>query len=107
MSFELRFQVPGQSFQVVSMDESRMLVGTLLSNHVVVRAPDVDPIHAMIEEVDGKWLITDLGSEVGVRINGNSIDVESELNPLGSIIYGPCRPTGPINIYNLGLAVRK
>ena len=34
-------------------------------------------------------------------------DVESELNPLGSIIYGPCRPTGPINIYNLGLAVRK
>jgi outer membrane biosynthesis protein TonB/pSer/pThr/pTyr-binding forkhead associated (FHA) protein len=88
MSLELRFQVPGQSFQVVSMNESRMLIGTLLSNHVVVRAPDVDPIHAMIEEVDGKWLITDLGSEFGVRINGNSIDVESELNAGDQIQIG-------------------
>jgi outer membrane biosynthesis protein TonB len=88
MSFELRFQVPGQAPQVVPLNESRMLVGTLLSNHVVLRATDVEPIHAMIEEVDGQWVITDLGSGSGVRANGQIIPVEMRLNKGDQIQIG-------------------
>ncbi len=79
MALELNFTVPGQTPQNLPLDENRMLIGTLLSNHVVLRAADVEPIHAMIEEVDGKWVITDLGSTSGVTVNGSKINVEQPL----------------------------
>jgi outer membrane biosynthesis protein TonB len=85
---DLRFTVPGQSPQTVAIESSRMLIGTLLSNHVVLRAADVEPIHAMIEEVDGQWLITDLGSAAGVRLNGVRIQVESAIKPSDTITIG-------------------
>ena len=80
MSLELNFTIPGQVPQTVALNQSTMMVGTLLSNHVVLRAPGVDPIHALIEaNDDGGWTITDLGSSGGVRVNGKSIEVESSL----------------------------
>ncbi len=86
MSFELRFQIPGQLLRTVPVDQSRLMVGTLPSNHVVLRAPGVDPIHALIEETDpGKWIVTDVGSETGVKVNGVLIDVEAPVKP-GDII---------------------
>ncbi|MCX6118181.1 MAG: FHA domain-containing protein [Proteobacteria bacterium] len=57
MSFELRFQIPGQLQRSIPLDQSRIMVGTLLSNHVVLKAPGVDPIHALFEEVDGQWIV--------------------------------------------------
>jgi len=80
MAFELRFQIPGQLPRTVPIDQSRMMIGTLTSNHVVMRAPGVDPIHALVEEVEpGRWIVTDVGSETGVKVNGVLIDVESPL----------------------------
>ncbi len=89
MAFELRFQVPGQLPRTIPVDQSRMMIGTLLSNHVVLRAPGVDPIHALIEEVEsGKWIVTDVGSETGVKVNGVLIDVESHLKAGDKISVG-------------------
>lgn len=85
MSFELRFQLPGQLPRSVPIDQSRMMIGTLLSNHVMIRAPGVDPIHGLIEEVDGSWIITDVGSDTGIKVNNVTIDVETKLKP-GDII---------------------
>jgi FHA domain len=80
MAFELRFQISGQLPRTVPMDQSRMMIGTLLSNHIVLRAPGVDPIHALIEELDpNQWVVTDVGSETGVKVNGVLIDVECAL----------------------------
>ena len=81
MDLQLTFTVPGQEPQTVLVDQNRMIIGTLLSNHVVVRAAGVDPIHAMIElnESTKQWLITDLGSVGGVRVNGRAISVEEAL----------------------------
>jgi outer membrane biosynthesis protein TonB/pSer/pThr/pTyr-binding forkhead associated (FHA) protein len=89
MAFELRFQIPGQLPRTVPVDQKRMMIGTLPSNHVVMRAPGVDPIHALIEELeDGRWIVTDVGSETGVKVNGVLIDVESALNPGDKISFG-------------------
>lgn len=88
MSFELRFQVPGQLPRSVPMDQSRMLVGTLLSNHVVLRAPGVDPIHGLFELVSGQWMITDVGSETGIKVNGVLIDVEAKVSVGDKITFG-------------------
>src|SRR5688500_14518540 len=79
MNLELRYTIPGQSPQVVALSEPRMVVGTLLSNHVVVRAPGVDPIHAMFEDEGGRLLIVDLGSVSGVKVNGKQIEVETTI----------------------------
>ena len=44
-----------------------------MSNEVVIRAPGVEPIHAMIEVLDdGDEILTDLGSQTGVQLNGGS-----------------------------------
>jgi outer membrane biosynthesis protein TonB len=89
MAFELRFTIPGQLPRTVPIDQSRMMVGTLPSNHVVLRAPGVDPIHALIEEVEtGKWIVTDVGSDTGVKVNGVLIDVESALKSGDKISIG-------------------
>ncbi len=86
MAWELKVNLPGQPEQIVAIDRNRMLIGTLLSNHVVVRAPDVEPIHAMLEEQDaGGWSIIDLGSAAGVRVNGQRVDVETAIR-FGDVI---------------------
>lgn len=89
MSFELRFQIPGQLPRTVPVDQRRMMIGTLPSNHVVMRAPGVDPIHALIEEIaPGSWIVTDVGSETGVKVNGVLIDVEASLKHGDKISFG-------------------
>ncbi len=92
---ELRFTLPGQPEQSVLLDQPRLVIGTLLSNQVVVRGPLVDPIHALIESLDEavpdsskKWLITDLGSEAGIQLNGKFIEVESTVNSGDVITIG-------------------
>ena len=80
MRFQLSFTIPGQGPQTVEVEEAPAIIGTLLSNQVVVRAPGVEPIHAMIEESDGgDWRITDLGSGSGVIINDRKIGVEAPI----------------------------
>ena len=89
MAFELRFQISGQLPRTVPIDQSRMMIGTLPSNHVVMRAPGVDPIHALVEEVEtGRWVVTDVGSETGVKVNGVLIDVEAPLKVGDKISVG-------------------
>jgi pSer/pThr/pTyr-binding forkhead associated (FHA) protein/outer membrane biosynthesis protein TonB len=89
MAFELRFTIPGQLQRTVPIDQSRMMIGTLPSNHVVLRAPGVDPIHALVEELEaGKWIVTDVGSDTGVKVNGVLIDVEAPLKGGDKISIG-------------------
>ena len=88
MAFELRFQIPGQLSRSIPLDQSRMMVGTLLSNQVVLRAPGVDPIHGLFEEVDGVWQVTDVGADTGVKVNGVLIDVEAKVKPGDKVTFG-------------------
>ncbi len=79
MNLEIRYSPPNQPPQVVPVRD-RLMIGTLLSNEVVLRAPGVEPIHAMIELLDdGSAVLTDLGSQSGVTLNGKRIDVESPI----------------------------
>lgn len=80
MSLELRFTLPGQAERNIKVDDQRMLIGSLLSNEVVLQGQGVEPIHAMLEVNDqGERVLVDLGSEKGVTINGKKIEVESTL----------------------------
>jgi TonB family protein len=92
---ELRFKLPEQEEQSVPLDQFRMVLGTLLSNQVVLRAPMVEPIHGLLEAADennpescSKWILTDLGSEGGIQVNGNFIEVEATLAAGDKITVG-------------------
>jgi TonB family protein len=89
MALELRFTIPGQAERDVPLDLTPVRIGALLSNQVVLRAPGVEPIHALIEDNEqGHLVITDLGSQTGIKVNGVTIEVESPLNIGDSIQIG-------------------
>ena len=101
MNLELRYRLPGQVAQTVPLSESRVIIGTLMSNQVVIKADDIEPIHAMLEDNGkGQWMLTDLGSDAGVRLNGKPVQVESAVKPgdkieIGSVVIEVAAFTPP------------
>ena len=92
MNLEIRFTLPEQAPRIIPLSESRLLIGALLSNEVVVRAPGVDPIHAMIEDNDdGEKVVIDLGSHNGVVLNGQRVEVEAAIKAGDVITLGNVR----------------
>lgn len=88
MNLEIHYTPPNQSRQVVPVRD-RLMIGSLLSNEVVIRAPGVEPIHAMIEVLEnGIHILTDLGSQSGVYLNGQKVDVETPLKIGDKITVG-------------------
>ena len=92
MSFALKLDSPGQPPKSVPLTGDRILLGTLLSNHIVLQGKGIDPIHALIEAYDDgnteQWIMTDLGSEGGVKLNGKKIEVEAEIRPSDVVEIG-------------------
>ncbi len=88
MNLEIRYSPPNQSQQVIPVRE-RLMIGSLLSNEVVIRAPGIDPIHAMIEVLENKvTMLTDLGSQSGVYLNGKKLEVEAPIKAGDKISIG-------------------
>ena len=95
MGFALKLDAPGQPPKSVPLTGDKILLGSLLSNHVVLQGKGVEPIHALIEaHEDGKgerWVITDLGSEGGIKLNGNVVEVEAEIRPSDVVEVGEAK----------------
>ncbi len=88
MNLEIHYSPPNQSRQVVPVRD-RLMIGSLLSNEVVIRASGVEPIHAMIEVLENSvHILTDLGSHSGVSLNGKKIDVEAPVKIGDKITIG-------------------
>lgn len=95
MGFALKLDVPGQPLKSVPLTGDKILLGSLLSNHVVLQVKGVEPIHALIEAHDDggdeRWLITDLGSEEGIKLNGSVVEVEAEIRPSDVVEIGEAK----------------
>ncbi|MBC7530423.1 MAG: AgmX/PglI C-terminal domain-containing protein [Oligoflexus sp.] len=88
MNLEIHYSPPNQSRQVVPVRD-RLMIGSLLSNEVVIRAAGIEPIHAMIEVLEnGVHILTDLGSQSGVYLNGQKVDVEAPVKIGDKITIG-------------------
>ena len=89
MDLVIRFKLPNQPPKSVPLNKARMLIGTLLSNEIIIRASGVDPIHGMIEDdAEGRKVVVDLGSAGGIKVNGRTIDVECPIHPGDVIAVG-------------------
>jgi hypothetical protein len=64
-------------------------IGRTAENDVVLSDPAVSRHHASIRQVDGLWVIEDLGSGNGTLVNGEVIDTPSELDVGDAVTIGP------------------
>jgi hypothetical protein len=55
------------------LDKSPVSLGRDPSNDLVLHEPTVSGVHARLERQGGTWLITDLHSSNGVRVNGERV----------------------------------
>ena len=95
MVFALKLDTPGQPPKSVPLTGDKIVLGSLLSNQVVLQDRGVEPIHALIEaHEDGggeRWVITDLGSEGGIKLNGSVVEVEAEIRPSDVVEIGAAK----------------
>lgn len=65
-----------------------MIIGSSRSAHIHLFGEGVSPIHAMLENRNGEWFISDLGSTTGTWVSGESV-VERKLSGPATIQIGP------------------
>jgi pSer/pThr/pTyr-binding forkhead associated (FHA) protein/outer membrane biosynthesis protein TonB len=93
MGLLLRANKVVQGSPEIQIDSGHILIGRLPSNHLVIPGSQIEPIHAMIEvdPASGDTNLIDMGSETGVRHNGNKIDVIQKLSPGDLVQIGDVR----------------
>lgn len=77
---QMEFELQGGSPKAVVIDQSPFMIGSLLSSQLVLTGEGVAPLHALIEFNSDAWMITDLGSESGVKVNSKKIEIESGID---------------------------
>lgn len=83
---EPRLCVDGNTFPLSGTKTS---VGRSKDNDVVLEHESVSTTHAEIERQPGRWVLRDLGSTNGTRLNGLAV-TEAELQNGDSILFGDC-----------------
>jgi hypothetical protein len=71
--FDLALVEGGDEAKVFPLTKPRVLIGRLAESDVVLTDPGVSRRHAEIRQENGRWVIADLGSTNGTRVNDSSI----------------------------------
>ena len=69
---------------------SRLLIGRSRDCDISVDDPNVSRRHAELRNEDGRWVVADLGSTNGVKVNGRRVE-KSPLEPGDEIVLGLAR----------------
>jgi hypothetical protein len=69
---------------------SRMLIGRSRDCDVTLDDPNVSRRHAELRNEDGRWIVTDLGSTNGVKVNGRRAE-SAALEPGDELQFGLAR----------------
>ena len=69
---------------------SRLLIGRSRDCDITVDDPNVSRRHAELRNEDGSWVITDLGSTNGVKVNGRQVE-QARLEPGDELVFGLAR----------------
>jgi hypothetical protein len=77
--------------QFVALDGERVTVGSGSSADVVVDDPTVSSLHAILERIGTTWLIRDLGSRNGTKLNGAELVAQLQLRHDDTVHLGATR----------------
>ena len=69
---------------------SRLVIGRSRDCDVTVEDPNVSRRHAEMRLEDGRWIITDLGSTNGIKVNGRKV-AQAALEPGDELVFGLVR----------------
>jgi hypothetical protein len=69
---------------------SRLLIGRSRDCDISVEDPNVSRRHAELRNEDGRWVVADLGSTNGVKVNGRRVE-KSPLEPGDEVVLGLAR----------------
>ena len=69
---------------------SRLLIGRSRDCDITLDDPNVSRRHAELRNEDGRWVVTDLGSTNGVKLNGRRVE-EAALEPGDELTLGLAR----------------
>ncbi len=70
---ELRLVEKGKSARAYPLTRDRVIIGRLAESDIVVSDPGASRRHAEVRRQNGDYVISDLGSTNGTRVNGRSI----------------------------------
>ena len=65
--------VPVEGGAPIPLIRARISIGSLESCDICLKLPDVSGKHCELTYIDEHWLICDLGTTNGIKINGNRI----------------------------------
>ena len=75
----LRYAIDGNAFEVV-VPPSGAEIGRAAECRLVIEDSEVSRHHARLSQVDGKWMIQDLGSTNGTAVNGEELRQPGQLS---------------------------
>jgi len=68
--YENNFDDHVVTFELIT---TRILIGSSPDNQLVLETNDIAPAHVSLENRHGYWILQDLGSELGTKVNGNQV----------------------------------
>jgi pSer/pThr/pTyr-binding forkhead associated (FHA) protein len=103
MADQLGELVPVRGGDPIPLLKPRLFVGRRESCDVVLRFPNVSGTHCELAVVDGYWVVKDLGSSNGTKVNGARVgeqrltpgDVLSVAKHEFEVVYEPARLGAP------------
>jgi predicted component of type VI protein secretion system len=89
MSSSLALTLPASfGSRTVEVDAKRLSIGRTPDNDLVIDDPSLSRRHALIENIDGNFTLTDCGSANGSFINGRPVEVPTSLGDWDVLTFG-------------------
>ena len=80
-----------RAITLVLPDREQVVLGRSRSCDRVILSPTVSRRHALLRQVEGRWLIQDCGSVNGTFLNGWRVQCETEIRPGDELAVGDVR----------------
>jgi hypothetical protein len=68
-----------------------LTVGSASDNDIVIAEPSVSRVHALLQQLRGRWFIEDCGSRNGTTVNGQPVQSMRPLRPSDEVRLGRVR----------------
>jgi hypothetical protein len=81
----------GRERRVLLLDRERLTVGSAPDNDIVVDETSVSRIHAVVQQLNGRWFIEDCGSRNGTTVNNRRLSGMVPLDSGNDVTLGRAR----------------
>jgi hypothetical protein len=81
----------GRERRVLLLEGDRLTVGSAPDNDVVIDETSVSRVHAVVQQLNGRWFTEDCGSRNGTFVNKRRLTGMVALNPGGEVTLGRAR----------------